>query len=407
MDNLYVGHSKIASKGPNGGQVKTAADGRTSDSGDPDMKALAKSVLQQVDLPSQEVRSTKVKVKVGGVTHTAHANSTGNAGGIKKRCAEGSSVSAKPPPATEGRRRRQRLILQENLDNEDDFPVRVEIQESPKKKPQVSTWASIAKMDIHHAKEDQKGQLVDEVTLRKKAKLTNNVEANQPVRKSSRKPKKRILDGEHYVDDDAEKALQNKISRTMKKCVQNGEYDEEEKCETRQRRSSRIPKKRVLDAEYEEDDDVHQHKRRWKRSKYQTDSEHIYHEDAEEAAALGDEDVEKTDVDLEGVKERSKIKQGVGNSTIDDNKEVTLTAQQWTMQSCKDACSEVGADLIEFPEGLPRTSQRKWKENLLEVEQQLKKTEAAQRRKMQLEKAGNAAQAVYQKILGKDSSRKK
>jgi INO80 complex subunit B len=407
MDSPDMGHSKLASEGRNWGEVQTVTDGRTSDSRDPDMEALVKSVLQQDDLPSQEVRLPKVKVKVGGVAHTAHANSTGNAGWIKKSDAEGSSVSAKPPHATEGRRRRQRLILQENSDEEEDFPLRVEIQESSKKKPQVNTWASTAKMNVHPAKEDQKGHLGDEVTPGKQAKLTNNVVANQPVRKSSRVPKKRILDGEHYVDDDAEKALQIKCSWAMKKCVPNGEYDEDEECKTVQRRSSRVPKKHMLDAEYEEDDEVQQHKR-WKRSKYQTNSEHLYHEDAEEAAALGNKDVEKTDVDLEGAKKRSKRKQGVGNSNVDDNKEVPLTARQRTMQSCKDAGSEVGANLIEFSEGLPQTSRRKRKEKLSEVEQQLKKTEAAQRRKMQLEKAANATQdEAIKKILGKDSSRKK
>lgn len=78
------------------------------------------------------------------------------------------------------------------------------------------------------------------------------------------------------------------------------------------------------------------------------------------------------------------------------------------MQSCKDAGSEVGANLIEFPGGLPQTTRRKRKEILSEVEQQLKKTEAAQKRKLQLEKAANAAQAeAIKKILGKDSSKKK
>lgn len=405
MQNSYVEYSKLFSKGPNWGEVKTTdVRSRTSDSKDPEV--LVKSLPQQDDRPSHEVQLTKVKVD--GVRHTVHANSTGNAGGIKKSGAEGSSVFAKPPNASEGRRRRQRLILQEDSDNEDDFPVSVEIRELPKRKPQVNMWASIAKMDIHPAKEDQKGDLVDEVTPGKQVKLTNNVAANQPVRKSSRIPKKRVLDGAYNMDDDAERALQNKSSRTTKKCVRNGEYDEDEECETLQRRSSRIPKKRMLDVEYEEDVQVQQHKRRRKRSKYQTDSEHLYYEDAEEAAAWRDKDTGKTDVDLEGMKNRSEKEQEVGNSIVEDDKEVPLTARQRTMQSCKDAGSEVGANLIEFPGGLPQTTRRKRKEILSEVEQQLKKTEAAQKRKLQLEKAANAAQAeAIKKILGKDSSKKK
>lgn len=404
MDSRHAGQSKSASEGQNGGQVKTLVDGRTSHNRDSDMKSLDKSVLRQDDPPSQEGRLTKVKLKVGGVTHTIHANSTGNPGGTKQKGLEASSASGKPPQATEGGRRRQRLILQENSDDEDDFPARVEIQESPKKELQFYTNASIAKMDTHHAKE---------ITSGKQAEMTNNVVAGQPVRKSTRIPKKRILDGEHDEDDDGEEASQRKISRNTKKRVPVGEYEEDEEGhETSQRRSLRMPKKRVVDAEYDEDDEedeMQQHKRRLKRSKYERDSEDLYQEDDEEEAASADEDAEIiVDAELEGKKKRNRRKQEVGNSTFDDKKEAPLTARQRAMQSCKDVDSEVGANLIEFPEGLPQTSQRKRKEKLSEVEQQLKKAEAAQRRKMQVEKAANEIQAeAIKKILGQDSLRKK
>ncbi|CAF1717075.1 unnamed protein product [Brassica napus] len=47
-------------------------------------------------------------------------------------------------------------------------------------------------------------------------------------------------------------------------------------------------------------------------------------------------------------------------------------------------------------------------ENLSEMEQQLKKAEAAQRRKVQIEKAARESEAeAIRKILGQDSSRKK
>lgn len=90
LDSHNPSHSKLDSEGPNGGQVKTATDGKTSDSRDPDTEALVKSLLQQDDLPSEEVRLTKPRVKIGGETHTVHANSTCNAGGIKKMGSEGS-----------------------------------------------------------------------------------------------------------------------------------------------------------------------------------------------------------------------------------------------------------------------------------------------------------------------------
>lgn len=129
MDSRHVALSKSTSKGQNGGQVKTSIDGRASRNRYADMKSLDKSVLQQDDPPSQEVQLTKVKLKVGGVTHTIHANSTNNLGGTKQKGLEassasdnprgtkqkgleGSSASRKPPQETKGGRRRQILILQ-------------------------------------------------------------------------------------------------------------------------------------------------------------------------------------------------------------------------------------------------------------------------------------------------------
>ena len=56
----------------------------------------------------------------------------------------------------------------------------------------------------------------------------------------------------------------------------------------------KVPKKHMMDAEYQEDVQVQQHKRRRKRSKYHTDSKHLYYEDAEEEAPTWrDKDMEK------------------------------------------------------------------------------------------------------------------
>lgn len=129
MDSHHVALSKSTSKGQNGGKVKTLIDGRSSHNMYVGMKSLDKSVLRQDGLPSQEVRLTKVKLKVGGVTHTTHANSTNNLGGTKQKGLEasstsdnprgtkqkgleGSSASRKPPQETKGGRQRQILILQ-------------------------------------------------------------------------------------------------------------------------------------------------------------------------------------------------------------------------------------------------------------------------------------------------------
>ncbi|KAK8963626.1 hypothetical protein KSP40_PGU017251 [Platanthera guangdongensis] len=82
-----------------------------------------------------------------------------------------------------------------------------------------------------------------------------------------------------------------------------------------------------------------------------------------------------------------------------------LTKRQRSLQSCKDGN---GSSLIEFPDGLPPAPSRKKKQKLSEVEEQAKKAEVAQRRKMQVEKAARELEiAAIRKILGLDADKKK
>ncbi|KAF3336268.1 eukaryotic translation initiation factor 5B-like protein [Carex littledalei] len=63
---------------------------------------------------------------------------------------------------------------------------------------------------------------------------------------------------------------------------------------------------------------------------------------------------------------------------------------------------------VEFPEGLPPAPSRKSKNKVSEEEQQAKKAEAAQRRRLQVEKANRESQDdAIRKILGLDSDKKK
>ncbi|KAG6700008.1 hypothetical protein I3842_08G089500 [Carya illinoinensis] len=112
-----------------------------------------------------------------------------------------------------------------------------------------------------------------------------------------------------------------------------------------------------------------------------------------------------SDGELEGKKKKKQMKESA-DSLIDNRREITLTTRQRALQSSKDAAT--GKSFIEFPDGLPPAPPRKQKEKLSELEQQLKKAEAAQRRRMQVEKAARESEAeAIRKILGQDSSRKK
>ncbi|KAF9597329.1 hypothetical protein IFM89_017232 [Coptis chinensis] len=83
---------------------------------------------------------------------------------------------------------------------------------------------------------------------------------------------------------------------------------------------------------------------------------------------------------------------------------MSLTRRQRALQSGKDALTS----LIEFPNGLPPAPPTKHREKLTEVEQQLKKEEAAQKRRVQVAKAAKESEAeAIRKILGQDLNRKK
>lgn len=89
-------------------------------------------------------------------------------------------------------------------------------------------------------------------------------------------------------------------------------------------------------------------------------------------------------------------------------KQLAVTTRQRAIQTGKNISCGAGSSAIEFPLGLPPAPPKKQKEKLSEVEQQLKKAEAAQKRRMQAEKAARESQAeAIRKILSQDSSRKK
>ncbi|KMZ62658.1 HIT zinc finger protein [Zostera marina] len=95
---------------------------------------------------------------------------------------------------------------------------------------------------------------------------------------------------------------------------------------------------------------------------------------------------------------------------IDERKEMSLTTRQRSLRFSKDGISgNQTRGLIEFPDGLPSAPSRRKKCQLSEVEKQLKKTEAAMKRRTQLEKAAKEleAQTIKKILRGSDSSRKK
>ncbi|GMI73714.1 hypothetical protein like AT2G47350 [Hibiscus trionum] len=296
---------------------------------------------------NNESKVKKVKLKVGGVMRTIHANTTAN--GL---------------PGTAPSARKNNLQGSTN-DGHSPSDRRSGLQGVP--------WKDFSKGGFGFGKEDS---LV--------GKTSGKTISGKPgdhagtVRKSKRVPKRRLLDGEFSEDDDddeiryMEKLKTSKISPAYK--------EDEDASGKKQKKISTVAKNE---------------KRKHRSDKAPNDTDY---EEEDELASDGD---------LESKKKKKQRKEPVDTS-MESKREITFTTRQRALQSSKDASSAAGSSLIEFPNGLPPAPSRKQKEKLSEVEQQLKKAEAAQRRRMQVEKANRESEAeAIRKILGQDSSRKK
>ncbi|KAI3449388.1 hypothetical protein Pfo_006053 [Paulownia fortunei] len=311
------------------------------------------------DGAGSENKLKKVKLKVGGVTRTIQTKSSSNG-------ASGSGSLVKANQSSDNARQRQRLIPQESSDEYHSPPL------DKKSGLQGIPWKDFSKSSFSIGREDM-GRTLARNAFEKQGDKSDS------ARKSKRVPKRRVLDGEFDEDDEddeiryLEKLKTSKITgykdleaQSTRKLQNGGKYDNMEDV-GRLGRDAR--KSRSGDMDYEEEE-------------------------------------EPSDGDPEG-KNKKKQKKDLSDLPTENKREMALTTRQRALLS-KDASSASGASHIEFPNGLPPAPPRKQKEKLSEVEQQLKKAEAAQRRRMQNEKAARESEAeAIRKILGQDSSRKK
>ncbi|KAL2556492.1 HIT zinc finger [Forsythia ovata] len=299
------------------------------------------------DPTANDSKPKKVKLKVGGVTHTIQTKSSSNG-------ASSGGSSAKIDQSSNTGRARQKLIIQENsyIDHSTSRDKKSSLQGIP--------WKDFSQGGFSLGKEDIKRMPAKNAFEKQGEKL-------DPVRKSKRTPKRRVLDEE--FDDDEIRYLEK-----LKNAKVGGYKDLETESTKDQQRLLRVSKKSNSerapeDTDYEEDESL-------------------------------------SDGEPEG-KTKKKQKKDLSDLQTESKREMTLTTRQRALLSSKDA-SASGVSQIEFPDGLPPPPPRKQKEKLSEVEQQTKKAEAAQRRKIQNEKAARELEAeAIRKILSQDSSRKK
>lgn len=161
---------------------------------------------------------------------------------------------------------------------------------------------------------------------------------SEPVRKSKRVPKRRVLDGAFDDDEDDEIRYLEKL-KTSK--VAAGHKDDEEESGKKQRRVSKM---RTIDGNLGSGNDC---KRKSRSDRVSEDTD--YEEEQEDEVI--------SDCEHEESKRKKPRKESV-DSLMETKREMTLTTRQRALQSSKDASSSPGASLIEFPNGLPPAPSR-------------------------------------------------
>ncbi|OIV95359.1 hypothetical protein TanjilG_07515 [Lupinus angustifolius] len=317
------------------------------------------------DGSGNENKVKKVKLKVGGVTRTIQANSASNS-------ASGSASTIKSSRSSDASRSRQKQQSNSD-DNHSPSDKRRKLQGLP--------WKDFARDGFGVGKEESSmGRTSGKNTFGKQG------DKSEPARKSKRVPKRRVLDGE--LSDDGNEDDEIRYLEKLKTSKVAVVYRDEEELSKKHRKLSSVLS--TENAVFSGSSKNGKKKSRTDRVDEDTD-----YEDEEESVSDGE---------LEDKKKKKQRKESV-EVLMDSKREMTLTTRQRALQSGKDAS---GTSLIEFPNGLPPAPSRKQKEKLSEVEQQLKKAEAAQRRRIQVEKAARESEAeAIRKILGQDSSRKK
>ncbi|MCD9642097.1 hypothetical protein HAX54_028735 [Datura stramonium] len=307
----------------------------------------------------------KVKLKVGGVTRTIQTKTDSHG-------AYGGGLSTTSARALDGSLPRQKLTPQDSLSKDSLLEKKSGLQGVMSRDSPKGSFA---------AGKDDMG----------KTPVTNAFEKggdkSDPTRKSKRVPKRRV--SEWFDEDDKDDEIRYLEKLKTSKIAGYKDFEEEL---TKKKSVSRVSKV----CKYEKDENVGRSRKDGRKKSEQGTEDTAY--EVEELLSDGEP---------EGKKKQKQRKESSDSSIDTMRGEMTLTTRQRALLSSKDS-SASSVSQIEFPNGLPPAPPRKQKEKLTDVEQQLKKAEAAQKRRMQNEKAARESEAeAIRKILGQDSNRKK
>ncbi|CAL9112041.1 unnamed protein product [Musa textilis] len=322
-----------------------------------------------------ENKLRKVKLKVGGVTHTIIETD------------DGGSSSAKHPRSLDASHHRLKLIdpVFQSYSDGQSLPERGNGSQGDQRKE--SSGSSIS----HGMKEDSMGAVAEESLVGKQVNKFHMSASFEPTRKSKRVPKRRMFDNE---EEDDEIRYLEKVKTSKASAIDSVEIEDNSENIVKKRKISKLPSNRNTVNEMDED--------------------YVFSRSSKENTRNlrpgGKEDddtdyVEEEEPGSDGEPEIKRRKQKESSGLQADIKTEPLTTRQRALQSGKGGNGE---SFIEFPNGLPPAPFRKQREKLSEVEIQAKRAEAAQRRKMQVEKQARESEAeAIRKILGQGSDKKK
>ncbi|XP_039135589.1 uncharacterized protein LOC120273019 isoform X2 [Dioscorea cayenensis subsp. rotundata] len=324
---------------------------------------------------SGENKPRKLKFKVGGLLGSTHTKS--NTDNAFTKSSHPLNVSWHG----------QKHMLQ---DNSDDGQFHIEQSNCM----QGREWKDLGEHHPHGTEENTRVKLVGKSSSSTQMDKVHSTNSSDPTtRKSKRVTRRRAVEDtfDDSDEDDEIRYLERlKSSKIVK--VDAVDYGHEGN-KLKKKKVSESSKNKVSSYDFDEEyvsQSVKDGERRRKTAKESSDIAYV------------EEDEPGSDASLDP----KEMKREGSADTVGDGRVGALTTRQRALQSSKDG--NTGESLIEFPNGLPPAPRRKQKEKLSEVELQAKKAEAAQRRRMQVEKANRELEAaVINKILGKDPNKKK
>ncbi|WOL16430.1 hypothetical protein Cni_G25217 [Canna indica] len=301
---------------------------------------------------TSENKLRKVKLKVGGVTRTIHAKSDIHSTNVRS---------------------------QDILDGHSPIGNGNHLQGDP--------WKDSSSLNFPHGTKEDFSNKVIQTSL--SGKQSENF--SEPTRKSKRVPKKRVFDDDE-VDDKNHYVEKHKISKVAADHV----AELEDNGDNGFKIMSISKHSKIRNAPYEEDEEYvssRSNKKNRKKSRQGREFDDMDYVEEEEP------------IEDDAAPDSKRKKQKTNSDSPSDVRNEPLTTRQRALQSGK---TGTGESLIEFPTGLPPAPSRKQKEKLSQDEVLAKKAEAAQRRKMQVEKQARESEAAaIRKILGQDSDKKK